>query len=1365
MADDEEIATPAEEKREPKETKWQDQKDADDEEIARFLQKAQEGGDTGVKFDDTPFDQTNKADDAEDFEDISDDDLPDEEEPSAGTSMEIPGLTDDGGTSNDADDLFGDGPSSPGLFGPSSPGAQVRDADIDANAETDADEIMEDTQPAEAPVDFSINFNTEPGFFGTNQDPNIPAPAESVEDLLKQAWPAFERGRVLVWSELFPQKHASWKEKKPPRKPRKLVTSKLTLELDQDTALAFRLPASSAPNGSRARRDATSGMVYCNRDQISEDEDAGQFNLDQNSDSESVFGFSMRDIELVCEDWDTHIDTVEAAFEARASAAKASAEAKKKARETELKAADADDAWDAEFLLGEDAADVRELLEDPEILSKPREKTSGLPAIPKYVAPSFDDFQGVTRRGAKRVQLDLDDPYLLLETQDSQRNAKRPRLDGSESKRTNGSLSGKATSRFNFSNDDAYDLLKENHKGKIRATLGNISVDHGMPAVKLTWPYYKVKLGGTTDEYHRPRFRYKKFAGHTIKFDKPHHHKRKAMRGKASDIYRTSKDLSMNDNATAVLFEYCEPRPRVLNNFAMGSKVINYYRRKEATDDDQLPRQDLGEYRTLLPEDRSPFSIFGTVDAGEIVPTLHNEMYRAPVFKHAPKSSDFLVVRNTTGTEGSKWYLHKIDHLHVVGQSFPSEEVPGPHSRKVTNASKNRMKMLAYRMIRHSKTANCQLSDITKHIADSTDTQNRQKLKEFLQYDRESGEKGMWRLRPGEPIHDENFIRAMIKPEQVCGLDAMQLGIKELEDAGYDPRNANLGDDAQAMDVDEPEDDDMASELEKGAGDGKKKIDPESLTPWRTTKAFIDACASKAMLALHGPGDPTGHDLGFSFLRTSMKGGYLEAIQGPQSTSADAMEKNKEKGNANNGHAYNVKDQQAKYEEGIRRIWGRQKETLSDATEHDPKDILANEDEDDRFNAQPTATPAMFDEGVSQISGFTSSSRHPKRAIRIIRKVTMPDGSTQDRIEVVHDPVVITQYMKRRADADMESREYVKALLRYPGLTKPSPRSWRRLPACVKAAYKWSLLADLKVARGQRATWGPGVPGIEADLVGFEFKAPAYTYISTASTRNLQAAPTRTVLQRLGKYFPPPSALSLCTASILTVLGAELRRNSTDSRRTRHEEKLENSRNSSSAALPPETLLPPSQTVAIRLSRARRGNARIVVFKDTLKPTKSMQNTFPHLSLLATPYPVPPSAPSSSPSSPSSPVRAVSPPPRASFDWFSTATANEANWKRRNKKKALFKSVLGAKMSQCDATNKRHGRKWDVLRKKAQNIAQDALRRQKTQQQRPPTKKWMKQQAQLEKERIERERADILERYQQQLQVETERCTSLGTRH
>lgn len=333
--------------------------------------------------------------------------------------------------------------------------------------------------------------------------------------------------------------------------------------------------------------------------------------------------------------------------------------------------------------------------------------------------------------------------------------------------------------------------------------------------------------------------------------------------------------------------------------------------------------------------------------------------------------------------------------------------------------------MLAFRMIRHSDTDNCQLSDITKHIADSTDTQNRQKLKEFLQYDRESGEKGMWRLKPGEILPDESTIRSMIKPEEVCLLDAMQLGIKELEDAGYDPRNASLEEDVQNNDADGDDDEveDEGSKITKGAKKQQEKQEEtlaDKMAPWKTTKAFIDACAQKAMLQLHGEGDPTGHGLGFSFIRTSMKGGYIEAVQGPLATSADAMEREKR---ANGGHAYNVKKQQAMYEEGIREIWEKQKSTLSDGQEHDDKDVAVTEDEDDRFNVQSAMTPAQFDDGTSQISGLTSASRQQRRAIRITREIRMPDGSMQDRVEVVHDPVVISQYMKRRTEADLEMRD------------------------------------------------------------------------------------------------------------------------------------------------------------------------------------------------------------------------------------------------------------------------------------------------------------------------------------------------------
>ncbi|KAM0416540.1 hypothetical protein ACHAPD_005467 [Fusarium lateritium] len=979
------------------ETEWKAQDAADDREIAKLLGDSQDTGGAGINFDAVEFDQTGKADDAEDFEDISDDDLP-EEEPSAGVSMEMPGLTDDGGTSNDADDLFGEGPSSPDpILGPSSPAPHVRDADTD-------------TQPTDVGLSFpGINFDPEPHL--DNQDPDIPAPAETVEDLLKATWPAYKKGHILTWSELLPAKKATWKEKKPTKKPKKLVTSKLTLELAPDQEKLFRIPG-TATISRKARQAEERGLVYCGLNEQDQAQNNVQFDLDQDSDSETVAGFSLRDIELACEDWGNQIATVEAEFEARQSAEQEKQQAQKRTFEEQ------DDEWDAEFLmdLGDDG---------PTRPKKRKTLKLGLPEIPRYAAPSFDNFEDATRRGAKRVQLDLSDPYLLIETQDLQRNAKRPRTDNKLTRMANGNLGRGVANRFNISNDEAYEALKENHQSKVRATLGNISVEHSMPAIKLSWPYYKVKLGGTTDEYHRPRFRYKKFAGHIIKFDKPAHQKRKMMKGKAHEVFLKSKDLSINDNSTAVLYEYCEQRPRVLSSFGMGNRLINYYRRKDTSEDEQLPKQDLGEYRMLLPEDRSPFSLFGTVDPGETVPTLHNEMYRAPVFKHNPRGSDFLVVRSTTGEQGSRWFLHKIDHLYVVGQQFPSVEVPGPHSRKVTNASKNRMKMLAFRMIRHSDTDNCQLSDITKHIADSTDTQNRQKLKEFLQYDRESGEKGMWRLKPGEILPDESAIRSMIKPEEVCLLDAMQLGIKELEDAGYDPRNASLEEDVQNNDAEGEEEDvdDDGSKITKGAKKQQEKQEEtlaDKMAPWKTTKAFIDACAQKAMLQLHGEGDPTGHGLGFSFIRTSMKGGYIEAVQGPLATSADAMEREKR---ANGGHAYNVKKQQAMYEEGIKEIWDKQKTTLSDGQEHDDKDVAVTEDEDDRFNVQSVMTPAQFDDGTSQISGLTSASRQQKRAIRITRDVRMPDGSTQSRIEIVHDPVVISQYMKRRTEADLEMRD------------------------------------------------------------------------------------------------------------------------------------------------------------------------------------------------------------------------------------------------------------------------------------------------------------------------------------------------------
>ena len=49
------------------------------------------------------------------------------------------------------------------------------------------------------------------------------------------------------------------------------------------------------------------------------------------------------------------------------------------------------------------------------------------------------------------------------------------------------------------------------------------------------------------------------------------------------------------------------------------------------------------------------------------------------------------------------------------------------------------------------------------------------------------------------------------------------------------------------------------------------------LAPWITTKNFLQATQAKAMLRLHGEGDPTGRGEAFSFIRVSMKDIFVRA--------------------------------------------------------------------------------------------------------------------------------------------------------------------------------------------------------------------------------------------------------------------------------------------------------------------------------------------------------------------------------------------------------------------------------------------------------------------------------------------------------
>ena len=1027
----------------------------DEEEIARVMNASQTGQPIELNFDaDNEIDQSGKADDAEDFADISDDDLPDEEPPTATNSFEVPGLTDDGGTSHDTDDLFGEGrESSPfdhsGLFGGSSPRGRHLESDSVHPL------IRPETSFRDLDHDNELHFDDMP--HATNQDPDIPPATLNEGELLRLKYPKFKPGPVLNWNELLPPKIAKRKEKKATRKSKALITSKMSLDIALDQEKEFRVP------GGQASRQAES-LTHLKLGESSLQDESDLDGSDDECVAVAGIEYTQQHFQTLTDDWDGFIRAAELEVEKTMEAARDAKRARAREEEEE-------EDW------------FRHIMAGVEPKKKARVLPRGLPDIKQYPSLNISAFEQVTRRNAKRVVLDHNDPNLHL-IEEERRPAKRVRTDQGVLRMANGSLRKDPLRRFKMSNDEEYDVMKEAHQDRVRATISNIPVEHSLPALKLAWPYYKTRLGDSVEQYHRPPFRVRKFVGFKLEMQRRDYYKKKAMKGKAREVYTKTKSLSLMDNSSAVLFEYCERTPPVLSKFGMGNRIINYYRKKTNDDDGSAIKKDIGDSQFLLPEDRSPFARFGKVEPGETVPTLHNQMYRAPLFKHTARPTDFVLGRNSTGTEGARWYLRPIDHLYVVGQTFPYVEVPGPHSRKVTTTHKNRTQMIAFRMIKKDADHKLHTSDVTKHLTGSNDGQNRQKLKEFLAFkksDREANRPGYWTLRidPDNPEKDqtkylkgEEEIRQLIKPEDTCLLDGMYLGMKMLEEAGYDPRLAALN-----------EDDDGEGEEGKAAKAGKKsgekgeESSAEKMAPWKTTKAFIDASNNKAMLQLHGEGDPTGHGLGFSFIRTSMKGGYLEQFQnGPMSSSADAIERQRKE---NNGHAYNVKKQDAAYEAGISEIWEKQRTTLSDPTLHDDADILQVADDDDRFHAHGAPTPgaAALDDSVSQLSGFTSSSRRggQPRQLRIMREVDDGHGGTIEQIEIVEDPVVIRHYIRRRAEMDAEELEYGP-------FPEPDP------------------------------------------LAGLEFTFPAYTFVPTASSRwPLLAMPLETVLLRRSKLPPLPS--------------------------------------------------------------------------------------------------------------------------------------------------------------------------------------------------------------------------------------------------
>lgn len=292
-----------------------------------------------------------KAEDAENYEDISDDDLADDEDaegergsqrehgyPIVGSSKSLQAFTQDidfpaltnGNDLDDVvyDDLFGENSASPG-------GANiVVDQSHDQDGLSDFDDSTSpQVQPMPFPtsalshqVDDTRKSALRPATLSSKESPpskelqrqqellamsrngatnsdGLPAPPENHEELLASLWPKFERDAIPKFMDLLPPKRARYFGKSIPKPPKPINPNKDNLELAFDQEKSFK--ALSTPNKPNLEESSSQGIVTIQQDIVIEKDNEEDVDMESDFENELIGGISWQDLQIICEDWDT----------------------------------------------------------------------------------------------------------------------------------------------------------------------------------------------------------------------------------------------------------------------------------------------------------------------------------------------------------------------------------------------------------------------------------------------------------------------------------------------------------------------------------------------------------------------------------------------------------------------------------------------------------------------------------------------------------------------------------------------------------------------------------------------------------------------------------------------------------------------------------------------------------------------------------------------------------------------------------------------------------------------------------------------------------------------------------------------------
>lgn len=295
--------------------------DSDDELINNFLNNSEQygadaGADGSISFGDT----VGKADDAIDYEDISDDELPPEEEAAGGSgsgredgnadddAMEdggdlLAGLADEDG--NDLDDLFGDMDDAGSVAGGDLP--DVEGVDLAAAAAGGAPEGMDfeleralfgdagfsDSDVGMMDVDTSAQAH--------QQQLMMMNTIEAKEARARQVFPDFEPHKVLSFSSMFKPKPGML-QLGPGKVPKVCIPTKPTIEMAPDDANMFNKAGHAVTRLSPTTKPAIVAVQPPSEETEEMDVD------DKEDDEDKDFATFDADLELACDDWESKIE-------------------------------------------------------------------------------------------------------------------------------------------------------------------------------------------------------------------------------------------------------------------------------------------------------------------------------------------------------------------------------------------------------------------------------------------------------------------------------------------------------------------------------------------------------------------------------------------------------------------------------------------------------------------------------------------------------------------------------------------------------------------------------------------------------------------------------------------------------------------------------------------------------------------------------------------------------------------------------------------------------------------------------------------------------------------------------------------------